>query len=186
MYVANCNCASGDMCGINNCGRTNPATHIFAAWLTVKVHLITNSVATFLDHPEQLERLRSESALAESAVEECLRYCGPVHSTKPFYAREDVEWHGVTIPKGSMVMPWLGAANSDPRAFEKPEVFDIARSPNRHLGFFQGLHFCLGASLARMEARVERGSRRRDPVCSESPRLGGSGPLESGAGLRAH
>ena len=117
-------------------------------------HLVTNSVATFLQNPAQLERFRAEPSLADSAIEECLRHSGPVHSTKPFYARKDVEWHGVSIPKGSMVMPWLGAANRDPEVFEDPETFDIGRSPNRHLAFSQGLHFCLGASLARMETRV--------------------------------
>ena len=117
-------------------------------------HLVTNSVATFLQNPVQLERFRGEPSLTDSAIEECLRHSGPVHSTKPSYAREDVEWHGVSIPKGSMVMPWLGAANRDPSVFADPETFDIGRSPNRHLAFSQGLHFCLGASLARMEARV--------------------------------
>ena len=117
-------------------------------------HLVTNSVATFLQNPGQLERFRAEPSLADSAIEECLRHSGPIHSTKPFYARENVEWHGVSIPKGSMVMPWLGAANRDPEVFDDPEAFDIGRSPNRHLAFSQGLHFCLGASLARMEARV--------------------------------
>ena len=117
-------------------------------------HLVTNSVATFLQNPAQLERFRGEPSLTDSAIEECLRHSGPIHSTKPFYAREDVEWHGASIPKGSMVMPWLGAANRDPEVFEDAETFDIGRAPNRHLAFSQGLHFCLGASLARMEARV--------------------------------
>lgn len=62
--------------------------------------------------------------------------------------------HGVTIPKGATVMPLLGAANHDPAVFERPEVFDIARTPNRHLGFGQGIHYCLGAPLARMETRI--------------------------------
>jgi cytochrome P450 len=77
-----------------------------------------------------------------------------VQSTKPAYAREDVTLHGVTIPKGTAVMPLLGAANHDPTIFPDPEVFDIARTPNRHLGFGQGIHYCLGAPLARMETRI--------------------------------
>jgi len=118
------------------------------------VHLITNSVVSLLLHPEQLARLRAEPELAGSAVEEVLRYNGPVQNTKPAYATEDVTLHGVTIPKGAMVMPLLGAANHDPAIFERPEVFDIARTPNRHLGFGQGIHYCLGAPLARMETRI--------------------------------
>jgi cytochrome P450 len=118
------------------------------------VHLITNSVVSLLLHPEQLARLRAEPELIGSAVEEVLRYNGPVQSSKPAYAREDVTIHGVIIPKGATVMPLLGAANHDPAVFERPEVFDIARTPNRHLGFGQGIHYCLGAPLARMETRI--------------------------------
>lgn len=118
------------------------------------VHLITNSVASLLLHPEQLARLRAEPGLAGSAVEEVLRYSGPVQNTKPAYAAEDVTLHGVTIPKGAMVMPLVGAANHDPAIFERPELFDIGRTPNRHLGFGQGIHYCLGAPLARMETRI--------------------------------
>jgi cytochrome P450 len=118
------------------------------------VHLITNSVVSLLLHPEQLARLRAEPDLVGLAVEEVLRYNGPVQSTKPAYALEDVTMHGVTIPKGATVMPLLGAANHDPAVFERPEVFDIARTPNRHLGFGQGIHYCLGAPLARMETRI--------------------------------
>jgi cytochrome P450 len=126
---------------------------IFAGYETT-VHLITNGVLTLLDHPDQLERLRAQPELMESAVEEILRFRGPVHGTKPAYAREDVTLHGVTIPKGSAVMPLLGSANHDPAVFEEPEMFDIARAPNKHLGFGHGIHFCLGAPLARMETRI--------------------------------
>ena len=117
-------------------------------------HLITNGVRTLLEHPDQLERLRIEPGLWDSAVEELVRYRGPVQGTKMQYATEDVVLHGYTIKRGTAVMPMLGAANHDPRAFEKPEVFDISRSPNPHLGFGFGMHFCLGAQLARMETRV--------------------------------
>ncbi|HMQ32832.1 MAG TPA: cytochrome P450 [Chloroflexaceae bacterium] len=118
------------------------------------VHLITNSVVSLLLHPEQLARLRAEPELAGSAVEEVLRYNGPVQNTKPAYAVEDVTLHGVTIPKGAMVMPLIGSANHDPASFEQPQLFDIARTPNRHLGFGHGIHYCLGAPLARMETRI--------------------------------
>ncbi len=118
------------------------------------VHLITNAVQTLLTHPDQLQRLQAEPTLLESAVEEIMRFNGPIHATKPGYALEDVTLHGVTIPQGAAVMPLIGAANHDPTAFENPETFDIARAPNKHLGFGHGIHYCLGAPLARMETQI--------------------------------
>ena len=118
------------------------------------VHLINNVVITLLKHPEQLQKLRDKPELIDSAIEELLRFDGPIQGTKPCYALEEVILHGVTIPKGTMVIPMLGAANHDPEVFENPEVFDIARSPNHHLGFGQGIHYCLGAPLARMETKI--------------------------------
>ncbi|MEM8504549.1 MAG: cytochrome P450 [Cyanobacteria bacterium P01_D01_bin.1] len=118
------------------------------------VQLITNGVLALLQHPDQLEKLRAQPELMPSAVEEILRYIGPVQSTKPGYALEDVTLHGVTIPKGATVMPFLGAANHDPAVFENPDVFDIERFPNKHLGFGSGIHACLGAPLARMETKI--------------------------------
>jgi len=117
-------------------------------------HMITNGVRELLEKPDSLERLRSEPELWDLAVDELVRHRGPVHATKPQYATEDVELHGVTIKRGTPIMPLLGAANHDPRAFESPDQLDITRSPNRHLGFGFGMHFCLGAQLARMETRI--------------------------------
>lgn len=127
---------------------------LIIAGFETTVNLISNGVVALTQHPEQMARLRSEPELFGSAVEEILRFNGPLHGTKMTYAREDIELHGVTIPKGSSVMPLLGAANHDPEVFANPEVFDIARTPNRHLGFSQGNHFCLGAFLARMETKI--------------------------------
>ncbi|MGB1309798.1 MAG: cytochrome P450 family protein [Leucothrix sp.] len=118
------------------------------------VHLINNLVITLLKHPEQLQRLRDNPELIDSAIEEVLRFDGPVQGTKPCYAVEAVTLHGVTIPKGTMVIPLLGAANHDPEVFDRPETFDITRQPNHHLGFGQGIHYCLGAPLARLEAKI--------------------------------
>lgn len=117
-------------------------------------HLITNGVATLLAHPGQLERLRQDPELMPSAVEEILRYSSPVGGTKPNYPAEDVELHGVTIPRASIVMPLLASANRDPAVFDEPETFDVGRTPNDHIAFGTGYHFCLGASLARMETRI--------------------------------
>lgn len=118
------------------------------------VHLITNAVSTLLLHPDQLARLRANPEMIDSAIEEVLRFESPVQSTKPNYAREDVILHGVTIPRGAPVLPLLGAANRDPAVFDDPDLFDIGRTPNRHLGFGQGIHYCLGAPLARLEAKI--------------------------------
>lgn len=126
---------------------------IFAGFETT-VHLITNGVATLLQHPEQLQRLKEDESLIDTAVEEILRFAGPIQGTKPGYAKEKLELRGVSIPRGSMVIPILSAANRDPRVFENPDVFDISRDPNKHLGFGYGPHYCLGASLARMETKA--------------------------------
>jgi cytochrome P450 len=117
-------------------------------------HLIGNGVITLLEYPDQLERLRAEPALIDSAIEEIQRHRGPIHGSKPGFALENTMLHGTLIKKGSPVMPLFGAANHDPRIFDKPDEFDIARESNRHLGFGFGEHFCLGAQLARMEARI--------------------------------
>ena len=83
-----------------------------------------------------------------------VRYTGTVAGTEAITAAEEVSWHGQTIPAGAIVIPVLGAANRDPTAFDDPERFDIARHPNNHVGFGHGVHFCLGANLARMETWV--------------------------------
>lgn len=118
------------------------------------VNLITNGVWALLRHPDQIERLRGDPSLIESAVEEMLRYCGPVNHTTSRFALEDTEFLGQLIPAGQMIMASLLSANHDPEQFAEPERFDITRSPNRHLSFGAGLHFCLGAPLARLEAMI--------------------------------
>lgn len=126
---------------------------IFAGYETT-VHLLNNAVVTLTQHPDQLELLRSDMSLIDSAVEEILRFNGPIQGTKPNYITEDIEVRGVRIPKKSMIMPMLGAANRDPDVFDNPTQFDITRSPNKQLGFGQGIHYCLGAPLARLEATI--------------------------------
>ncbi|MFL2935623.1 MAG: cytochrome P450 [Myxococcota bacterium] len=127
---------------------------LIMAGFETTTHMIANGVLALLQHPDQLARLRAEPALIDSAVEEMLRFCGPVHGSKQAYATEDIVLHGVRIPKGAPVIPLWGAANHDPDAFEQPERFDIGRNPNHHLAFGHGSHFCLGAQLARMEVRI--------------------------------
>ncbi|MBE9048405.1 cytochrome P450 [Pleurocapsales cyanobacterium LEGE 10410] len=107
-----------------------------------------------LRHPNQLAKLRANPDLIESAVEEILRFDSPVYVTELAYAREDIMLHDITIPKGAVVIACISSANHDPEIFENPDVFDIERSPNKHLGFGSGIHACLGAPLARMEAKI--------------------------------
>jgi cytochrome P450 len=127
---------------------------LIVAGYETTVHLLSNSVLTLLEHPDALTQLQREPELIGSAVEELLRFSGPIHGTKPQYTTSDVEMQGTTIPRGSTVFPVLGAANIDPRAFDHPLQFDIRRKSNHHLAFGYGPHVCLGAALARMEARI--------------------------------
>jgi cytochrome P450 len=122
------------------------------------VNLIGSGVLALLEHPSQLDKLRAEPALMKSAVEELLRYTAPVFMTTERYAREDVTLHSVTIPRGEMTLGVIGSANRDETVFENPDMLDVAREPNRHLSFGQGIHFCLGAPLARMEAQIAVGT----------------------------
>lgn len=116
------------------------------------VNLVGNAVLELLRHPDQLARLRARPELTGSAVEEAARFNGPVGHSRPLYALADVAIGGTTIPRGDVVVPVLLAANRDPAVFPDPDVFDISRSPNPHLGFGHGIHFCLGAALARRQA----------------------------------
>lgn len=125
------------------------------------VNLIGSGVLALLENPLQLEKLRAEPALIRTAAEELLRYTSPVFMTTERYAREEVTLHGVTIPRGEMTLGVIGSANRDETTFENPDTLDIAREPNRHLSFGQGIHFCLGAPLARMEAQVAVGTLLR-------------------------
>jgi cytochrome P450 len=116
-------------------------------------NLIGNGLHALLHHPEALARLRAEPALLMGAVEECARWDSPVQArTRVTTAALDL--HGQTVPAGQTLLLLLGAANRDPRAFADPDRFDIARVHNHHLSFGHGVHYCLGATLARLEMRV--------------------------------
>jgi cytochrome P450 len=118
------------------------------------VNLIGSGMLALLDNPAQLRLLIERPVMAESAVEELLRYTNPVQFGASRIALEDLELGGVTIKKGSVVVAMLSSANRDETIFSDSERLDISRSPNRHLGFGLGIHFCLGAPLARMEGRI--------------------------------
>lgn len=135
------------------------------------VNLISNGVRALLAHPGQLAVLRTDwDGLLGGAVEEMLRYDGPVQNSTYRYAREDVEIGGTVIPAGSTVVISLAAADRDPGRFADADTFDIHRAPRGHLAFGHGLHFCIGAPLARMEGAIAvRSLLERFPDLAEDP-----------------
>ena len=123
-------------------------------------NLIGNGMLALLRNRDQWELLIRQPELIESAVEELLRYDSPVQWTSRL-AGEPIEINGQTIPPGEIVLGCLGAANRDPARFSDPDRLDIRRSDNRHLAFGSGIHYCLGAALARMEAQIAIGELAR-------------------------
>jgi cytochrome P450 len=126
---------------------------ILIAGLLTTTDQIANGVNALLSHPDQLQKLKKNPSLINSAVEEILRF----DTSIPFLtriAKQDLTIGGKNITAGSVIALGLGAANHDPEKFEEPEVFDITRTPNEHFGFSSGIHFCLGAVLARMELTI--------------------------------
>jgi cytochrome P450 len=120
------------------------------------VNLIGNGVLALLQNPDQLNRLVAAPELIGTAVEELLRYDSPVQLTGRI-ATETTVLSGREIAPGDWVLPLLGAANRDPRQFAEPDRLDIARDPNPHVAFGRGIHFCLGAPLARLEGQIAIG-----------------------------
>jgi cytochrome P450 PksS len=121
--------------------------------LLTTTDLIANGVNALLSHPDQLQKLKKNPTLIHSAVEEILRF----DTSVPFLtriAKQDLTIGGKDIAAGSVIVLGFGAANHDPEKFEEPEVFDITRTPNEHLAFSSGIHFCLGAVLARMDLTI--------------------------------
>lgn len=118
------------------------------------VNLIGNGMRALLAHPAQLADLRADFSLLGGAVEEMLRYDGPVETCTERLALEDVEMSGVIIPAGSAVLISMADADRDPDRFKDPDRFDIRRDARGHIAFGHGLHYCLGAPLARLEGRI--------------------------------
>ena len=127
--------------------------HVSLAGNGPTIMSFANVVAALAGHPEQLERLLAEPDLVPSAVEECLRFDSPTHYVNRFCVK-DVELERRTVKAGQMVYAMVGAANRDPARFPDPDTLDIGRKDNRHLSFGMGIHFCLGAPLARLELDV--------------------------------
>ena len=120
-------------------------------------HLISNGMLVLFSNPDQMERLRADPSLLPSAVDELLRYTGPVQTTRRV-AKMDVTLAGAEIKRGEVVIGLLAAANRDPAKYPNPDELDVARNPTDHLAFGDGIHFCLGASLARLEGQIAIGT----------------------------
>jgi cytochrome P450 len=133
------------------------AIGLLIAGFETTIGLIGNGVRCLLLNPDELAKLRARPTLIAAAVEECLRFDGPIAATQRV-VHEDVEFQGVQIPKESLVIASIFAAQRDPRVFREPDRFLIERENSAHLAFGGGIHFCLGAHLARMEAQIAIGS----------------------------
>ncbi|MCU0481701.1 MAG: cytochrome P450 [Anaerolineae bacterium] len=144
---------SGDK--MNHMELTSMIFLLLVAGHETTVNLIGNGTLAFLRHPDQLAKLRANPALIKNAIEEILRYDGPVETTTTRWAFEDVTFGDVTIPKGEAVLGSLLGANRDPAVFDNPDVFDIERpNASKHIAFGAGIHYCLGAPLARLEGTI--------------------------------
>ncbi|HUQ64221.1 MAG TPA: cytochrome P450 [Acidimicrobiales bacterium] len=133
------------------------STLLLLAGFETTMNLVGNGVLALLQHPDQLARWRADPSLDRTAIEELLRWEGPVHVTARI-ATTDAEVGGVQIKAGEQLAVVLAAANRDPSVFEEPNRLDVSRKENRHLAFAAGAHFCLGAALARHEARAAIGT----------------------------
>lgn len=145
-------------------------------------NLVSNAVLSLVEHPDQLARLRAAPERIPAAVEEVLRYRSPVQAVFRVTRRE-VEMRGRAIPAGRLVLAWIGAANRDPAHFAEPARFDVDRDPNPHVAFGHGIHFCVGAALARIEGRVALTHllARMDEI-----ELAGGGAWEPREGFHVH
>lgn len=127
---------------------------LFVAGHETTTHLISTSVLSLIEHPDQLALLRADPSLMPNAVEELHRWNSPVQGTKPRMARQDMDFQGVKLRQGDRVMGLLASANSDPAHFDNPETLDLRRPGVRHAGYGGGMHLCLGMHLARIETET--------------------------------
>jgi cytochrome P450 len=134
------------------------AFQLVMAGFDTTANLITSGTLALLTHPEQMQRLRDDLSLLSSAVEELLRFTSPVNHATDRFTTEDVTIGGVVIPAGEWILSAITSANRDPARFPDPDCLDLARDTNGHVAFGYGIHHCLGAPLARMEAEVALGA----------------------------
>jgi cytochrome P450 len=159
---------------------------LLVAGFETTVGLIALGAKNLIDHPDEMARLRSDPALAASAVEECLRFEGPIGMTSRVL-HADAEIGGRVVPKNTTLWLSLWSANRDPAQFSAPDRFDIARTPNPHLAFGAGTHACLGMHLARMEAQEALGAlaaRTRELTREAAPLAWGASAFRVPAALR--
>lgn len=142
----------GDMLGENELIAT--IFLLIIAGHETTVNLIGNGTLALLQHPDQMRLLQHDPTLIASAVEELLRYTSPVSLSDERWATEDISLYGQTIRKGELVYAALTAANTDAQRFHNPEALELTRQENQHLAFGKGIHFCLGAPLARLEGQI--------------------------------
>ncbi|KCZ45884.1 cytochrome P450 [Hyphomonas sp. CY54-11-8] len=158
---------------------------LFVAGHETTTHLLSSGVWTLLTQPGAADAVRAMDEEARFiAVDELMRYCTPVQMTKPRFVKEDMAFEDRALKRGDRVFGFLAAGNMDPAEFEDPQTLNLARRPNRHVGFGSGPHICLGIHLARLEAEVAL-----DVLLSRYPRLAIKGGAEnvkwiSRAGLR--
>src|SRR5437667_134278 len=150
-------------------------------------HLISSWMLVLLRNPAQMARLREDPSLFPSAIDEMLRYTGPVHTT-PRTARDDVSLGDARIRRGDVVVGILAAANRDPSKYADPDSFDVARNPTDHVAFGDGIHFCLGAALARLEGQIAIGTLlRRFPnlqLLDDQPEWAGTSAIRGVTSVR--
>ncbi len=147
---------------------------LFFAGHETTVNLIGNGTLALFDHPGEMAALRADPALLPGAVEELLRFTNPVEAVAMRYTREAVSIAGTGLPARATVMGLISSANRDPAAFADPDRLDLARRDNRHLALGAGAHYCLGASLARLEGRVAF-----ETLLARFPRLRLDGPRDA-------
>ena len=131
---------------------------LIMAGFDTTVNLIASGALALLTHPAEMEQLRADRSLLPGAVEELLRFTSPVNHANDRFTTEEVSIGGVTIPAGSWVFIALPPANRDPGRFPDPDRLDLGRDVSSHLAFGHGIHYCLGAPLARMEAEIALGT----------------------------
>lgn len=141
-------------------------------------NLVSNGMKAMFDNPDQLRKLRDDPSLIGSTIEEMLRFDSPLQIGNRGIA-EPFEVGGITLAPGTQVLTSIGGANHDPDAFDDPEVFDITRTPNKHLAFAAGIHACIGAPLARMEGTIAIGK-----LVAAFPGIERTGPISRGGRAR--
>ncbi len=142
-----------DGASLSNAELLNFCRLLLVAGHETSTNLIGNALLTFIEYPDVMAELRTNPELILAAIEEVIRYRTPIQRLRRA-ATCDTHMHGHTIKSGEIVSPILGSANRDEEHFSRPDTFDIHRNPNRHLGFGHGIHFCIGAPLARLEAKI--------------------------------